>query len=157
MNNFYCAAPWRGLHINVRGDVKTCCAGNPNMLGNLNSQSIEEILDGDTLKEIRKSLRQGIPHQKYCDGCIKRERRGGDSERSWHNQVNENFNYDQASLDYEYPAIIDARWNNTCNLSCNYCGPPDSSKWAGIKKITAIEKLPKITNTRHYYIARLLL
>ena len=152
MNNFYCAAPWRGLHINVRGDVKTCCAGNPNMLSNLNSQNIEEILNSDTLKEIRNSLRQGIPHQKYCDGCIKRERQGGDSERSWHNQVNENFNYDQASLDYEYPAIIDARWNNTCNLSCNYCGPPDSSKWAGIKKITAIEKLPKITNTRHYYI-----
>ena len=152
MNNFYCAAPWRGLHINVRGDVKTCCAGNPNMLGNLKSQSIEQILDGDTLKEIRKSLRQGIPHQQYCGGCIQRERQGADSERIWHNQVNENFNYDQASLDYEYPAIIDARWNNTCNLSCNYCGPADSSKWAGIKKITEIEKLPKITNTRHYYI-----
>ena len=74
MNNFYCAAPWRGLHINVRGDVKTCCAGNPNMLGNLKSQSIEQILDGDTLKEIRKSLRQGIPHQQYCGGCIQRER-----------------------------------------------------------------------------------
>ena len=152
MNNFYCAAPWRGLHINVRGDVKTCCAGNPNMLGNLNSQSIEQILNGDKLKEIRESLRQGIPHQQYCRGCTQRESQGGDSERSWHNRVNENFNYNQASLDYEYPAIIDARWNNTCNLSCNYCGPADSSKWAGIKKITEIEKLPKITNTRHYYI-----
>jgi MoaA/NifB/PqqE/SkfB family radical SAM enzyme len=152
MNNFYCAAPWRGLHINISGDVKTCCAGNPNMLGNLNSQSIEQILDGDKLKEIRKTLKQGIPHQAYCDGCIKRESNGGDSERSWHNSVNENFDFTQAGLDYEYPTIIDARWNNTCNLSCNYCGPTESSKWAGIKKITAIEKLPKKTNTRHYYI-----
>jgi hypothetical protein len=151
MNNFYCAAPWRGLHINVRGDVKTCCAGNPNMLGNLKSQSIEQILDGDILKEIRKSLRQGIPHQKYCDGCIKRERQAADSERSWHNRVNENFNYNQAGLNYEYPAIIDARWNTTCNLSCNYCGPADSSKWAGLKNIP-IEKLPQIRNARHYYI-----
>ena len=122
------------------------------MLGNLNSQSIEQILNGDKLKEIRESLRQGIPHQQYCRGCTQRESQGGDSERSWHNRVNENFNYNQASLDYEYPAIIDARWNKTCNLSCNYCGPADSSKWAGIKKITEIEKLPKITNTRHYYI-----
>ena len=48
MSNFYCAAPWRGLHINPRGDVKTCCAGNPNMLGNLNTQTIEQILNGDT-------------------------------------------------------------------------------------------------------------
>ena len=58
MGNFYCAAPWRGLHINVRGDVKTCCAGNPNMLGNLDSQGIEEILNGTKLKEIRTAIRQ---------------------------------------------------------------------------------------------------
>ena len=145
MNNFYCAAPWRGLHINVRGDVKTCCAGNPNMLGNLNSQKIEEILDSDTLKEIRESLRQGIPHQQYCSGCIQRESQGGDSERSWHNSVNTEFDYTNAGLKYEYPSIIDVRWNTTCNLSCNYCGPKDSSKWASLQKISVS------SDTRHYY------
>ena len=145
MNNFYCAAPWRGLHINVRGDVKTCCAGNPNMLGNLNSQSIEEILDGDTLKEIRKSLQQGIPHQKYCDGCIQRESQGGDSERSWHNTVNSSFDYTNAGANYQFPAIVDVRWNTTCNLSCNYCGATDSSKWASLQKISVS------SDTRHYY------
>jgi hypothetical protein len=50
MSNFYCAAPWRGLHINPQGSVKTCCAGDPNMLGNLNSQTIEEILHGPALQ-----------------------------------------------------------------------------------------------------------
>ena len=45
MSNFFCAAPWRGLHINPQGNVKTCCAGNPNMLGNLNTNTIEEILN----------------------------------------------------------------------------------------------------------------
>ena len=145
MNNFYCAAPWRGLHINVRGDVKTCCAGNPNMLGNLNNQRIEEILDGPKLQEIRESLRQGIPHQQYCSGCIQRERQGGDSERSWHNSVNTEFDYINAGLKYEYPTIIDVRWNTTCNLSCNYCGPKDSSKWASLQKISVS------SDTRHYY------
>jgi hypothetical protein len=48
-----------------RGDVKTCCAGNPNMLGNLNSKKIEEILHGPVLQEIRSNLRQGQPHA-YC-------------------------------------------------------------------------------------------
>ena len=145
MNNFYCAAPWRGLHINVRGDVKTCCAGNPNILGNLNSQSIEQILDGAKLKEIRESLRQGIPHKQYCSGCIQRERQGGDSERSWHNSVNAEFDYTNAGLKYEYPSIIDVRWNTTCNLSCNYCGSKDSSKWASLQKISVS------SDTRHYY------
>jgi len=145
MNNFYCAAPWRGLHINVRGDVKTCCAGNPNILGNLNSQKIEEILDGAKLKEIRESVRQGIPHQQYCSGCIQRESQGGDSERSWHNSVNESFDYTNAGANYQFPAIIDVRWNTTCNLSCNYCGPKDSSKWASLQKISVS------SDTRHYY------
>ena len=145
MNNFYCAAPWRGLHINVRGDVKTCCAGNPNILGNLNSQKIEEILDGAKLKEIRESVRQGIPHQQYCSGCIQRESQGGDSERSWHNSVNESFDYANAGANYQFPAIIDVRWNTTCNLSCNYCGATDSSKWASLQKISVS------SDTRHYY------
>jgi MoaA/NifB/PqqE/SkfB family radical SAM enzyme len=144
MNDFYCAAPWRGLHINPRGDVKTCCAGNPNMLGNLNSQGIEDILHGPVLQEIRSTLRQGKPHA-YCSNCVYREQQGSESERTWHNKINEFFDTTQAGLDYEYPTLLDIRWNNTCNLSCNYCGPPDSSKWASIKNQSVN------TNTRHYY------
>ena len=144
MNNFYCAAPWRGLHINISGDVKTCCAGNPNMLGNINNKSIEEILNGDKLKEIQASLKKGESHP-YCTNCTDRESKGGDSERSWHNSVNENFDFANTPLQYEFPSIVDVRWNNTCNLSCNYCAPGDSSKWAGLKKLSVN------TQTRHYY------
>jgi MoaA/NifB/PqqE/SkfB family radical SAM enzyme len=144
MSNFYCAAPWRGLHINPRGDVKTCCAGNPNMLGNLNSKKIEDILHGPVLQEIRSNLRQGQPHA-YCGNCVHRESMGSESERTWHNKINEFFDTTQAGLDYEYPTLLDIRWNNTCNLSCNYCGPLDSSKWASLKKISINN------NTRHYY------
>ena len=144
MSNFYCAAPWRGLHINIRGDVKTCCAGNPNMLGNINDKGIEEILNGPELREIRSALQQGQTHP-YCKNCIDRETVGGDSERVWHNNINEDFDSTQASLDYEYPTLIDVRWNSTCNLSCNYCGPSDSSKWSALKH------LPVSNNTRHYY------
>ena len=144
MSDFLCAAPWRGLHINVRGDVKTCCAGNPNMLGNLNNLSIETILNGPKLKEIRESLRQGQSHP-YCVNCVQRESVNGASERSWHNSINEGFDTTQAGLDYEFPTLIDIRWNSTCNLSCNYCGTGDSSKWAVLKGV------PVFNNTRRYY------
>ena len=132
MSNFYCAAPWRGLHINPQGNVKTCCAGNPNMLGNLNSQTIEQILNSDLMAEIRSSLAQGRPHE-YCSNCVKAERFGADSERQWHNNVNPGFDYDTAGARYHYPVIVDVRWNTTCNLSCNYCGSACSSKWASLK------------------------
>lgn len=134
MSNFYCAAPWRGLHINPRGDVKTCCAGNPNMLGNLNTQTIEQILNNDILKEVRQSISQGQPHE-YCSNCVNAERFGADSERQWHNNVNPNFDYSQAGDQYHWPTIVDVRWNITCNLSCNYCAPACSSKWAALQKV----------------------
>jgi MoaA/NifB/PqqE/SkfB family radical SAM enzyme len=144
MGNFFCAAPWRGLHINPRGDVKTCCAGDPNMLGNLNSNTIEEILNGKTMEEIRASIAIGRAHN-YCNNCVKAERFGADSERQWHNNVNPAFDYATAGIKYHYPVIVDVRWNTTCNLSCNYCGEFCSSKWASIKKI------PFKSGTRPYY------
>lgn len=144
MSEFYCAAPWRGLHINPRGDVKTCCAGNPNMLGNLNTQSIEQILNSATMQAIRQDLSQGRAHS-YCSNCVKAERFGADSERQWHNNVNPGFDYATAGTQYHYPVIVDVRWNTTCNLSCNYCDPNASSKWASIKSI------PFKSGTRPYY------
>jgi hypothetical protein len=144
MSNFYCAAPWRGLHINVRGDIKTCCAGNPNMLGNLNSKTIEQVLNGAELTEIRKTLSQGKQHP-YCFNCINAEANSASSERDWHNNINPGFDTSQAGDDYHFPALLDIRWNTTCNLSCNYCGPLDSSTWSALKKI------PINTSTRKYY------
>ena len=144
MSNISCAAPWRGLHINPRGDVKTCCAGDPNMLGNLNTQTIEEILHGPVLQEIRQTVRSGQLHEKYCYNCIQAERYGR-SERDWHNNVSPEFDPQTATDREHLPALIDVRWNTTCNLSCNYCAPACSSKWADLKGI------PVKSGTRPYY------
>lgn len=129
----YCAAPWRGLHINFRGDVKTCCAGDPNMLGDLNHSTMQEILQGTKLREIRETIKSGQLHPEYCINCMKAERYGR-SERHWHNDVNPDFDARIAALDDHLPSIVDVRWNITCNLACNYCGPYCSSKWAAIMR-----------------------
>jgi sulfatase maturation enzyme AslB (radical SAM superfamily) len=114
------------------------------MLGNLNSQSIEQVLNSDLMTEIRTSLAKGQAHE-YCSNCVQAERFGAESERAWHNNVNPNFDYSTAGDQYHYPVIVDVRWNTTCNLSCNYCGEACSSKWAGIKNI------PFKSGTRPYY------
>ena len=141
----YCAAPWRGLHINFRGDVKTCCAGNPNMLGDLNGNNIQEILYSPYMREIRETIKSGRLHPEYCSNCIKAERYGR-SERHWHNDVNQDFDVTAAELDHFDPTIIDIRWNNTCNLSCNYCHEYCSTKWLSIKK-----GIPVKNAVRPYY------
>jgi MoaA/NifB/PqqE/SkfB family radical SAM enzyme len=143
MDDFFCAAPWRGLHINPRGDVKTCCAGDPNMLGNLNTHTIVEILHGPVMQEIRQTLAQGTPHA-YCYNCVQAERYGR-SERDWHNSVSPEFDCATAADTEHAPTLIDVRWNTTCNLSCNYCAEACSSKWANLKGI------PVRSGTRPYY------
>jgi MoaA/NifB/PqqE/SkfB family radical SAM enzyme len=144
MSNFYCAAPWRGLHINPNGDVKTCCAGDPNMLGNLNDQTIEQILHSPVMQDIRATLRTGQAHA-YCYNCVQAEQHGGRSERNWHNSVSPEFDSRTATNNEHVPTLIDVRWNITCNLSCNYCGDKCSSKWAALKHI------PFRSGTRPYY------
>lgn len=144
MSNFSCAAPWRGLHINPRGDIKTCCAGDPNMLGNLNTQSIESVLQGPIMQEVRQTLREGRPHERYCYNCVKAERYGR-SERDWHNNVSPEFDPAVATDTEHLPALIDVRWNTTCNLSCNYCAEACSSSWAALKGV------PVKSGARPYY------
>jgi hypothetical protein len=144
MPKFFCAAPWRGLHVNPNGDVKTCCAGDPNMLGNLNDHTISEILNSSVLKDIRNSIRHGEPHR-YCINCVQAEKYG-ESERNWHNSVNHDFDVAAAGIDEHVPTLVDVRWNTTCNLSCNYCGEKCSSKWAALKKI------PIKSSTRNYFL-----
>lgn len=132
MEKKYCAAPWRGVHINFRGDVKTCCAGDPNMLGKITDSPIEDILTSAILQEIRTSIKNGKLHTEYCSNCIDSEIYGS-SERHWHNDVNDDFDIDKVSATTTHrPVIFDVRWNNTCNLSCNYCMPYCSTKWANI-------------------------
>ncbi len=98
------------------------------------------------MQEVRESLAKGVPH-KYCSNCVQAERFGADSERQWHNNVNPGFDYATAGNQYHYPVIVDVRWNTTCNLSCNYCAPTCSSKWAAIRNV------PFKSGTRPYYNA----
>jgi organic radical activating enzyme len=113
------------------------------MLGNLETQTIEEILHGPVMQEIRQSIKQGKPHA-YCYNCVQAERYGR-SERNWHNAVSPEFDCRTATDTEHYPTIIDVRWNITCNMSCNYCGDKCSSKWAALKHI------PFKSGARPYY------
>lgn len=141
MEKKYCAAPWRSLHLNFEGQIKTCCAGNPNMLGMNTDGTIEEILQGPALKEIKQSIKQGKLHEVYCKGCIGREEVGFGSEREWHNNLNTDFDIHNADDEEHKPVLIDVRWNNTCNLACTYCSPIFSTKWASIKGIAKNENI----------------
>jgi hypothetical protein len=87
----YCASPWRGLHLNFEGQVQTCCSGHPIVLGKNHTGSIESVLQGEAIKEVRSSIKKGILHPKYCFNCIDSENAGFASEREWHNNISPDF------------------------------------------------------------------
>lgn len=134
MENKFCSAPWRGLHISTAGEIRTCCSGKLSF-GNIISDDINTALQNPKLKEIRKSIINGELPDEYCGGCKISARKKLYCEMDWHNSLNDDFNIEKATTNYDYTVIFDARWNNTCNSSCLYCGPRDSSKWASILEI----------------------
>lgn len=62
-----CEAPWKHIFISSNGDVSVCCELS-NVFGNLNRQSLAEILSGEELKTFRDEMLQGN-YDKHCLNC----------------------------------------------------------------------------------------
>jgi radical SAM protein with 4Fe4S-binding SPASM domain len=61
-----CLDPWRYCEINTNGDVQPCCAHS--RIGNLHDQDLAEILNGPTVRELRRNLLEGTPDAE-CANC----------------------------------------------------------------------------------------
>src|SRR5437868_4956069 len=119
---FECTAPWTGLHINPDGNVKVCCAGDS--LGNLNTQSLEEVMNGPELLQLQEDMKiKGF--SKHCHTCMDMERESG---RSLREQFSTKL--EDADISKFSPNNIDIRWSNTCQLRCAYCRPEWSTTYA---------------------------
>lgn len=118
----FCNKPYQSVFLSPNGDIKFCCALK-DKLGNINKESINDILNNDLSNDIRDKIKNGEWHD-MCQYCKNVEERGGVSER--------NFNPVEFDDNQFHLKEIDLRWSNVCNLSCNYCNSLFSSKWASI-------------------------
>ena len=138
----FCAHPFKTIFLDTDGKVKTCCTARDS-IGNLHKQSIEEILEGDRIKEIRRGIITGDWDKKNCSQCIDIESIGGHTERAGTIHQYEEMK-DFTEDDFELQNI-DLRWNNTCNLACNYCYENQSSKWASALN----KRIPQLKDTQN--------
>ena len=124
-----------GLFLGVDNKIRTCCAGND--LGSITENTVNEIFSSNPYLDIKNTVNQRkIPD--YCMRCDKNERDApGSSQATYFKK----FSSDGTRKIKQ----IDLRWNNTCNLSCRYCHPRDSSSWQQLKNI------PLTTVNREYY------
>lgn len=132
-----CAIPWIHMNIIPGGKVYHCCVNSDleYFVGDLSTQSIEEVWNSDNFKDIRKKMINGErPH--VCSKCYEREDSSGRSSRTDQNLffndtlreipliTNDDGSVEDINLKY-----WDFRFSNLCNYKCRTCGPAFSSSW----------------------------
>ena len=139
-----CSLPFTHLATHPHGGVTLCCisdhtnaASNARTNGrilNINSDSIDSVMNSDFYKEVRLQMKNGIEPD-ACKRCYEEERKGIKSKR-----IEENARYlenskvivdgmlDDGTIDVDF-RFIELRLGNICNLRCRTCNPASSSKW----------------------------
>jgi MoaA/NifB/PqqE/SkfB family radical SAM enzyme len=64
----FCANLWRFMHCEPNGNVRVCCLGEFELVGNVLEQSLEELWRSPLMLETRRALLRGAPPQ-TCRSC----------------------------------------------------------------------------------------
>ena len=135
----FCTLPWVGVYIQPDGDVRNCAITNET-LGNINTQSLEDILHNSINQTIKKDMLADVFHTR-CNHCHVLEKNqkfsiNAVSNRIWYLKTLKLDDLDFFDDPAHYKlTMVDLRWKNTCNFACVYCGPDLSSAWANELKM----------------------
>ena len=122
----FCAVPWNHIKVEMDGTIKTCVRGRE-VIGNITSDSVDNLLQSPILKEIKESLYNDNKHNN-CDYCVRHE------DETEHKFLRDLYNpmFKMTNVDYSDPtafqlSAIDLHWSSTCNLKCITCWSKQSS------------------------------
>ena len=133
----FCMHPFTGLATREDGAIKICCRSLP--IGWIQEQSLEEIWNGDKMREVRRQVQNG-ERPDVCKPCFDLEDQGVESLRQRHikgeipearinlypNALTKLTN--SYTMPFEFPTM-EIKLNNLCNLKCRMCNPLDSTNW----------------------------
>lgn len=131
--------PWTGLMYNFDGTVRNCIRGaDKEPIGNIQDQSIEDILLGEVNVGRQQSILDGTPISS-CQGCydLEQGKKSFDiiSDRIFYIRELKHVPLETYQPNNHQLHTIDVRWSNLCNFGCVYCSPEYSSRWAEELKI----------------------
>jgi len=130
----FCMLPWMHLHAYPDGRAYPCCfAFDPYPVGDLNKQSLEEVFNGDKMKQMRVRMLNN-KKSRECMKCYDQEKSGFFSLRL---SSNKHFGHNIDLVDNTQPdgsadfvmKYWDIRFSNLCNMACRSCGTWFSSNW----------------------------
>lgn len=64
----HCYSPWSEVYVDVAGNVKPCCLGAAEPLGNILDQSFTQIWNGPRARKLRRTVNSDNPPA-YCRTC----------------------------------------------------------------------------------------
>ena len=130
----FCMLPWMHLHAFPDGRAYPCCFAFDKLhVGNVNEQSMEEVFNGDKMKQMRLNMLAN-KKSRECVKCYDQEDSGFFSLRL---SSNKHFGHNISMTENTKPDgtadfIIkywDIRFSNLCNMACRSCGTWFSSNW----------------------------
>lgn len=124
----FCIYPWIHLHAYPTGEAYPCChAEMAHPVGNCKTQTLQEIWQGEAMKNLRRDMLSETPNA-ACNRCYEQESSGFFSGRK---SANKHHGHHIKKLD-DNPFEMtywDIRFSNLCNLRCRSCGHIFSSQW----------------------------
>lgn len=131
-----CIVPWLWLDVESNGTVLPCCT-NLEFLGDIKKQSIEEIWNGEKMKNFRISL-MGDQLPESCIACKRSEELGSISLRKTYNKIFEDSFSDAIKNTNEDGSLKVIKFkgyhfkvSNKCNYKCRMCDGETSSAFTG--------------------------
>jgi organic radical activating enzyme len=131
-NKHFCPIPWTGLMYNFDGNVKNCIR-SAKPIGNIQNNSIEEILHGVQNTATKLDMIINEPGAR-CYPCYNLEKETNSfeiiSDRVFYIKELKSEPLELYADPTKFNLLTaDVRWSNLCNFACVYCGPEFSSKW----------------------------
>lgn len=119
---FLCTSPFEYMHIQANGDVYPCCPSKfGRIIGNLTTQTLEEVWHSAAATEVRESMLDGS--YRFCNAsaceylrdAIAREKPLAPAPLvAW---ARANGVLDERRS----PRVVNFAFDRTCNLACSYC------------------------------------
>jgi organic radical activating enzyme len=147
-----CVEPFANIHVHSSGKMKPCCAMNyhdrmlkfPEMTEiDISKDSFWDYYYHPSVKRLRDAMRNGNDDEyvdAVCWRCKDQEQSKNRSQREFlNNRYNNEFSHKKEEIEriiaedahptffhsFEFKPLV----SNLCNLSCNMCGPTESTKY----------------------------
>lgn len=132
----FCIYPWIHIHAYPTGEAYPCCMADMQFpVGNMRKNTIKEIWNQNSMKEIRRSMLS----EKAVDACVRCYEQESHGFVSGRQSANKHFGHhidrvsrtsNDGTFDEFELVYWDIRFSNLCNLKCRSCGHIFSSQWA---------------------------